>query len=96
MIKQTFRVLAVSLLISLPVAGLADSAKEMLQAGRVDDAISALIRASRWGTTDKPLYQGHLAIARCAKGEVVAKNCAARSSTASDRRRVSQHDHASA
>jgi cytochrome c-type biogenesis protein CcmH/NrfG len=42
MIKQTFRVLAVSLLISLPVAGLADSAKEMLRAGRVDDAISAL------------------------------------------------------
>jgi hypothetical protein len=41
-------------------------------AHRYDDAISALTRASRWGTTDKPLYQGHLAIARCAKGEPVA------------------------
>jgi tetratricopeptide (TPR) repeat protein len=41
-------------------------------AHRYDDAISALTRASRWGTTDKPLYQGHLAIARCAKGEAVA------------------------
>jgi tetratricopeptide (TPR) repeat protein len=40
-------------------------------AHRYDDAISALTRASRWGTTDKPLYQGHLAIARCAKGEAV-------------------------
>lgn len=40
-------------------------------ANRYDDAISALTRASRWGTTDKPLYQGHLAIARCAKGEPV-------------------------
>lgn len=40
-------------------------------AGRYDDAISALSRAARWGTTDKPLYQGHLAIARCAGGEAV-------------------------
>lgn len=40
-------------------------------AHRYDDAISALTRAARWGTTDKPLYQGHLAIARCAKGEPV-------------------------
>jgi tetratricopeptide (TPR) repeat protein len=40
-------------------------------AGRYDEAISALARAARWGTTDKPLYQGHLAIARCASGEAV-------------------------
>jgi len=40
-------------------------------AGRYDDAISALARAARWGTTDKPLYQGHLAVARCASGEAV-------------------------
>jgi tetratricopeptide (TPR) repeat protein len=40
-------------------------------AGRNDDAVSALTRAARWGTTDKPLYQGHLALARCAAGEEV-------------------------
>ena len=40
-------------------------------AGRYDEAISALPRAARWGTTDKPLYQGHLAVARCAGGEDV-------------------------
>lgn len=40
-------------------------------AGRYGEAISALGRAARWGTTDKPLYQGHLAIARCASGETV-------------------------
>jgi tetratricopeptide (TPR) repeat protein len=40
-------------------------------AKRYDDAISALSRAARWGTTDKPLYQGHLAIARCARGDTV-------------------------
>ena len=40
-------------------------------AGRHHDAVSALTRAARWGTTDKPLYQGHLALARCAGGEQV-------------------------
>ena len=40
-------------------------------AGRHDAAVSALTRAARWGTTDKPLYQGHLAVARCAGGEQV-------------------------
>lgn len=40
-------------------------------AGRHAEAISALERAARWGTTDKPLYQGHLAVARCASGERV-------------------------
>ena len=40
-------------------------------AGRPHDAVSALTRAARWGTTDKPLYQGHLAVARCAAGEEV-------------------------
>ena len=33
--------------------------------------MSALTRAARWGTTDKPLYQGHLAVIRCARGEEV-------------------------
>lgn len=42
-----------------------------LLAGRHEDAISALSRAARWGTTDKPLYQGHLAVARLAHGERV-------------------------
>jgi tetratricopeptide (TPR) repeat protein len=40
-------------------------------AGRYAEAVSALTRAARWGTTDKPLYQGHLAVARCAGGEEV-------------------------
>jgi tetratricopeptide (TPR) repeat protein len=40
-------------------------------AGRHSDAIGALERASRWGTRDKPLYQGHLALARHAAGEPV-------------------------
>jgi tetratricopeptide (TPR) repeat protein len=40
-------------------------------AQRYEDAISALTRAARWGTTDKPLYQGHLGVARCAAGEDV-------------------------
>ena len=37
-------------------------------ARRYDDAIAALTRAARWGTTDKPLYQAHLALARRAAG----------------------------
>lgn len=37
--------------------------------GRHAEAASALSRAARWGTTDKPLYIGHLALARCAQGE---------------------------
>jgi tetratricopeptide (TPR) repeat protein len=40
-------------------------------AGRYPQAISALTRAARWGTTDKPLYQGHLAVVRCASGQRV-------------------------
>ncbi len=40
-------------------------------AGRHEDAKGALSRAARWGTTDKPLYQGHLAIVRLASGEAV-------------------------
>jgi tetratricopeptide (TPR) repeat protein len=39
--------------------------------GRHRDAIGALSRASRWGTTDKPLYQAQLALARIASGERV-------------------------
>jgi len=41
-------------------------------ARRYDEAIAALTRAARWGTTDKPLYQAHLALARCAEGKPVA------------------------
>jgi tetratricopeptide (TPR) repeat protein len=37
-------------------------------AGRHDEAITALERAARWGTSDKPLYQGHLALAKCTAG----------------------------
>jgi len=40
-------------------------------ARRHDEAIAALTRAARWGTTDKPLYQAHLALARCAQGKPV-------------------------
>jgi tetratricopeptide (TPR) repeat protein len=40
-------------------------------AGRHSEAIAALMRAARWGTRDKPLYQGHLALARIASGERV-------------------------
>ena len=42
MIRQTLRVAAVSFLLSFPLAALADSPRDMLQAGRVDDAINAL------------------------------------------------------
>jgi tetratricopeptide (TPR) repeat protein len=41
-------------------------------AGRHEQAISAMTRASRWGTTDKPLYQGHLAVVQCASGHKVS------------------------
>jgi hypothetical protein len=40
-------------------------------AGRYEEAISAMTRAARWGTTDKPLYRGHLALAQCASGKRV-------------------------
>jgi tetratricopeptide (TPR) repeat protein len=40
-------------------------------AHRYEDAIAALTRAARWGTTDKPLYQAHLTLARCAAGHPV-------------------------
>jgi tetratricopeptide (TPR) repeat protein len=38
-------------------------------AGNSLEAIGALLRASRWGTTDKPLYQAQAALARIANGE---------------------------
>jgi tetratricopeptide (TPR) repeat protein len=41
-------------------------------ARRYDEALTAISRAARWGTTDKPLYQGHLAVVRCARGEPVS------------------------
>ncbi len=41
-------------------------------ASRHQEAIGALSRAARWGTRDKPLYQAHLAVVRCAAGGRVA------------------------
>jgi len=41
-------------------------------ARRYEEAISALSRASRWGTHDKPLYRAHLALAKIAGGDPVA------------------------
>lgn len=38
-------------------------------ASRYVEAVGALSRAARWGTSDKPLYQGHLALALIAAGE---------------------------
>lgn len=38
---------------------------------RYDDAANALTRAARWGTTDKPLYRAHLALAKCRAGKSV-------------------------
>ena len=39
--------------------------------GRPRDAVGALERALRWGTTDKPLYAAQVALARLASGENV-------------------------
>lgn len=39
--------------------------------GRARQAMGAFSRAARWGTTDKPLYQAQLALARLAAGEAV-------------------------
>jgi tetratricopeptide (TPR) repeat protein len=41
--------------------------------GRHSEAESMLERAARWGTTDKPLYIGHLALAQCARGQRSSK-----------------------
>ena len=41
-------------------------------AARYGEAISALSRAARWGTGDKPLYRAHMALAKIANGEPVA------------------------
>ncbi|HSN98702.1 MAG TPA: hypothetical protein VLS89_10475, partial [Candidatus Nanopelagicales bacterium] len=40
-------------------------------AGRLDEAAAALSRAARWGTTDKPLYFGHLAVVKRERGLAV-------------------------
>ncbi|MDP9152280.1 MAG: tetratricopeptide repeat protein, partial [Myxococcota bacterium] len=40
-------------------------------AHRYSDAMSALARALRWGTRDKPLYRAQLALVRVAAGERV-------------------------
>lgn len=39
--------------------------------GRYVEASTSLSRAARWGTTDRPLYQAHAALARLARGESV-------------------------
>jgi len=41
-------------------------------AKRYEEACAALSRAARWGTTDKPLYQAHLALAQLDSGHEVA------------------------
>jgi len=40
-------------------------------AKRYLDASAAMIRAARWGTTDKPLYQAHLALCQAAAGQTI-------------------------
>jgi tetratricopeptide (TPR) repeat protein len=40
-------------------------------AGRLDEAEGALRRAVRWGTTDRPLYDAHLALIRLESGQAV-------------------------
>jgi tetratricopeptide (TPR) repeat protein len=40
-------------------------------AGRASQAAAALSRAVRWGTTDRPLYQAQLVLARMAVGEKI-------------------------
>lgn len=42
--------------------------------GRYREAIGALSRAARWGTTDKPLYRGQLVLARLSAGEGTTLN----------------------
>jgi hypothetical protein len=42
-------------------------------ARRHEEAIGAMTRAARWATTGRPLYLGHLAIARCASGQRVPR-----------------------
>jgi len=45
---------------------------------RPRDAVGALERALRWGTTDKPLYAAQAALARLASGEAIANLAALR------------------
>lgn len=40
-------------------------------AGRLDEAESAMRRALRWGTTDRPLYAAHLALVQLESGQKV-------------------------
>jgi len=46
--------------------------------GRPRDAVGALERALRWGTTDKPLYAAQAALARLASGESISNLAALR------------------
>lgn len=39
--------------------------------GKHDEALAALERASRWGPGERPLYQAHRAVVKCAKGDAV-------------------------
>ena len=43
----------------------------LFMGGRHDEARHALHRALRWGTSDKPLYAGHMALVECAMGRSV-------------------------
>ena len=43
----------------------------LYSAGRHADSVAPLARATRWATNEKPLYQGHLALAKCAAGQRV-------------------------
>lgn len=43
----------------------------LMLAGRLADAEAALQRAVRWGTTDRPLYEGQLALVRGMMGKTV-------------------------
>jgi tetratricopeptide (TPR) repeat protein len=47
-------------------------------AGRHREAIGALSRAARWGTTDRPLYQAQLALSSLASGDTVGNLAALR------------------
>jgi tetratricopeptide (TPR) repeat protein len=42
---------------------------QLFLAARYSEAISALERATRWSTKDKPLYRAHLALVRIAAGQ---------------------------
>ena len=54
-----------------PRVSLVDVGGLLYLRGRYPEAASMLARAARWGTTDKPLYLGHLALVELAQGASV-------------------------